>query len=261
MKKPIYIVDDFYDNPDDVREYALKCEYYQPFVGSSLPTHDDAIVESPSWLSSISYQRYITKENISKLEKIIGTEIDIDNFYSDLNPTNNYSPNDNGTKFNAGFQVKLESEDPSGDKGIHAHIGDGWNHCDEHIGWAAVVFLTPNNISEKNAGFDVWESEHNYPWITTNNTINNQNIKIESKWDPTKQRNIRRGFTSDRVECPDYNPCPVEADGWDMTSRVQFKYNTLVLHACDRYHAGGNGWGDSIENGRMIQTFFFKEKV
>ena len=254
MKRPIYIVDDFYDNPDDVREYALKCKYYKPFVGDSLPSHDDAIVESPGWLSSLSHQRYITVENISKLETLVGAEIDIDNFYNGLDKHIQYSPNEDGTKFNAGFQIKLESTDPLGDKGVHAHVGDGWNHCDENKGWAAVVFLTPDNISYKNAGFDVWEYQYDDPWETVDGE------HFESRWCYIKNRRIRRGYTSDRVESPDYEACPVEAQSWDMTSRIQFKYNTLVLHACDRYHAGGNGWGDSIENGRMIQTFFFREK-
>ena len=102
MKRPTIIVEDFYDNPDEVRNYALKCEYYQPFFGNSLPTHDDAIVESPEWFSSLPFQRYITKENISKLEKLIGSEIDIDNFYND---SEIYSPTDNGTKWNAGFHI------------------------------------------------------------------------------------------------------------------------------------------------------------
>ena len=47
---------------------------------------------------------------------------------------------------------------------------------------------------------------------------------------------------------------------WKLSSRIQYKFNTLVLTRGDVYHAGSNGWGDSIENGRMIQTFFFKEK-
>ena len=42
-----------------------------------------------------------------------------------------------------------------------------------------------------------------------------------------------------------------------MFARVQYKYNTMVLHPCDEYHAGGNGWGESIDTSRLIQTFFF----
>ena len=54
---------------------------------------------------------------------------------------------------------------------------------------------------------------------------------------------------------------PVKAGDWDMTVRVQYTYNTLVLHPAEEYHAGSNGWGDSIYNSRMIQTFFFRENI
>ena len=51
----------------------------------------------------------IAVENISKLETLVGAEIDIDNFYNGLDKHIQYSPNEDGTKFNAGFQIKLES--------------------------------------------------------------------------------------------------------------------------------------------------------
>ena len=92
-------------------------------------------------------------KNISKLEKIIGNDIDIENF---SNGTDYDSKLDNGTRWNAGFHIKLQTKDPEGAKGIHAHVNDGWNHCDENIGWAAVVFLTPDHMSYENSGFDVW---------------------------------------------------------------------------------------------------------
>ena len=37
-------------------------------------------------------------------------------------------------------------------------------------------------------------------------------------------------------------------------------FNRLILLRGDIFHSGAVGYGDSPENGRMIQTFFFKEK-
>ena len=34
--------------------------------------------------------------------------------------------------------------------------------------------------------------------------------------------------------------------------------NTLVLNSSEQYHASSPGWGTTLEDGRMIQTFFFK---
>ena len=99
------------------------------------------------------YERYITDENISKLEKAIGAKIDIDHFY-------------NGTKWNGVFHSKEKSL--RGGKGIHCHIDDGANDCTQKYGesapeyrdkgWAGVVFLTPNNMSYENNGLDLWKN-------------------------------------------------------------------------------------------------------
>ena len=86
----------------------------------------------------IQNKRYITDESIFKLEKIIGAKIDMDHFY---NNSKTYSPDDNGTRWNAGFQIKMNTEGELGAKGIHCHINDGWNHSGYRNGWAAVVFF------------------------------------------------------------------------------------------------------------------------
>ena len=53
MRESIIIIEDFYDNPDEVREYALQCNYYKAY-------------DHVGWYTSESKLRYITDENISK---------------------------------------------------------------------------------------------------------------------------------------------------------------------------------------------------
>ena len=142
-----------------------------------------------------------------------------------------------------------------GGKGIHCHVDDGANDSTQKYGesapdyrdkgWAGVVFLTPDNIAYRNNGLDFWENK-------TGLTQENVFEKTGQKWiyHRTKEPDMKLNEI--------YN---ISYGDWDMTTRVQFEYNTLVLHKAEAYHAGSNGWGDSLSNSRMIQTFFFREKI
>ena len=240
MNKKVIVVEDFYDNPHEVRKYALGCNYYPPY-GDGFGGGDGQ-GNTEEWLSTSPSQRYITDENISKLEDILNIKIDLEHFH---NSTENNSLSDNGTKWNAGFQVKMQPEGSGGAKGIHCHVYDGWNHVGPN-GWAGVVFLTPDNMSYEHNGLDTWWNVDGLQW-----------------WNSQQLRNTP--WVIDFVDCPTEKPnqpAPYISQNkdWKLSSRIQYKFNTLVLTRGDVYHAGSNGWGDSIENGRMIQTFFFKEK-
>ena len=225
------IVEDFYDNPDEVREYALKCNWERP-IGASVDNN---------WYSTSQNQAYITNENISKLENIIGIDIDKKHFKS------NYA--DGGCGWNAVFHVKMSGSDFC-QNGIHNHVTDGLNSPKlsiNNLGYSAIVNLTPNNLAFDNGGQDIWKSEMGIEWYNSEELVNDS-------WPMV-------GFCREGAN----KPAPVEINHhkfgkWKLLSRVQYRYNTAVIMPSDVWHAGSDGWGDSIENGRMIQTFFFREK-
>ena len=102
-------------------------------------------------------------------------------------------------------------------------------------------------MSYENNGFDIWTHRYGLNWKN-----------VSERRDGLK-------WISDHVACPKWKinePAPVVSmnEEWDMFARIQYKYNTLVLHPAEEYHAGSNGWGDSIQTGRLLQTFFFKER-
>ena len=45
---------------------------------------------------------------------------------------------------------------------------------------------------------------------------------------------------------------------WEMTMRVPMRFNRLVLLQPHYWHTSGPGFGDSLENGRLIYLMFFK---
>jgi hypothetical protein len=46
-------------------------------------------------------------------------------------------------------------------------------------------------------------------------------------------------------------------DRWELTDRVANFFNRLVLFRGERFHASQSHFGDSKENGRLFQVFFF----
>ena len=44
---------------------------------------------------------------------------------------------------------------------------------------------------------------------------------------------------------------------WDRTDYIANKYNRIVLYRGNLYHASLDYFGDSLENSRLFQTFFF----
>ena len=45
---------------------------------------------------------------------------------------------------------------------------------------------------------------------------------------------------------------------WDLTMTVPMRFNRLILLQPHYWHTSGPGFGDSVENGRLIYVMFFK---
>ncbi len=224
------IVEDFYDNPDEVRKYALDCEWRQP-KGAFVNEYWYSTVESPA---------YITNENISKLEKILKIQIDLEHFNSDWE--------EGGCRWNAVFHVKLAGNDFY-QKGIHNHVTDDLNspRLGDNLGYSAIVNLTPDELSFENNGQDIWKSKLGLEWYNTVEIVNDL-------WPMV-------GICSDGPNKP--GPIKINHDKygeWELLLRMQYRYNTAIIMPASAWHAGSDGWGDTIEKGRMVQTFFFRGK-
>lgn len=48
------------------------------------------------------------------------------------------------------------------------------------------------------------------------------------------------------------------AENWQLVDSLGNLFNRLILVRGDIPHSGAGGWGDSLESGRMYQTFFFR---
>jgi hypothetical protein len=98
-----------------------------------------------------------------------------------------------------------------------------WIHADHHNMWAGVIYLTPD------APFTGGTALYRY-----------------------KETGAfrRTGEECDRYEGYDYTK-------WDKFDVIGNKFNRLIIYRGDLFHASLDYFGDSKENGRLFQTFFF----
>jgi hypothetical protein len=221
-RRSIIIIEDFYSDPDMIREYALRQRYY-------LPYQDEDLVRNGSqravWWSSWYRAHYhcpfkSSIQLIESLEDAVGEKIDMEHWKA-------HYPVDQASKpipahpqarqaclWNCSFHVKLDSGQTLG-QGVHNHVTDGWNSVGPQ-GWAGIVYLSP--AAELEGGLHLWTNinhDRQFDWMT-----------------------------------PPSN--------WLLLDSFANIYNRLILCRGDLPHSGANGWGHEFSTGRMFQTFFFR---
>jgi hypothetical protein len=124
--------------------------------------------------------------------------------------------------YNGSFQYIPEKEN----KNIHI------THCVSE--WTAILFLSKN--AKLNSGIKFLK--HNETGIEEITTRTPDNI-VNKIHDDIQNNHINH------------------SDKWTMIDYVGNKYNRLVLFRGSRFHKIMNSFGDSKENGMLIQTFYF----
>lgn len=105
-----------------------------------------------------------------------------------------------------------------------------WVHHDATI-WAGVLYLTPNPPANSGTSMYRKKSSGIYKWDFVEDSESDYN----SDWD--SMQNL---------------------DDWELEMTVENRYNRLILYKGALYHRSTtSGFGDSKENGRLFQTFFF----
>jgi hypothetical protein len=221
-RRSVVIIDDFYADPDRVREYALNQQYY-------LPYQDEDEVKSgarkATWWSSWyqPYERCPFKSSgalVKRLEEAVDEYIDMAHWSARYpvdersKPVLGRSESRSTCLWNCSFQVKLDTGQQLGG-GVHNHVTDGWN-CVGPNGWVGVLYLSPD--AQPSGGLQLWaniDPNHQRDWMTT-------------------------------------------ASDWVLQDVFANVFNRLVLCRGDMPHSGADGWGRDLASGRMFQTFFFR---
>jgi hypothetical protein len=222
-RRSIIVVEDFYSDPAAVREYALRQKYYMPYAKKNITLQGEKKVR---WLTSWykEFDECPFKSSgmlIRRLEDIVGEKIDLEHW-------------------NGQYPV---DEHSIPQRGQPPHNTCLWN-CGFHV---------KLDIGQQMGGgvhnhvTDIWNSVGYNGWAGLIYLVDGAPIDGGlNLW-----KNINPENTFDWMS---------SADNWIALDRFANLYNRLVLVRGNIPHSGANGWGDSVENGRMFQTFFFKTK-
>lgn len=188
MRFNLLTIDNFYSNPIEVREFALKQEFK---VRGNYPGQ-----RTESFLSDG------TKKILKDILYPFGGEI-----------------TDWGGEYTGSFQYTTSSD-------------RSWIHADSTTDWAAVCYLTPD--APISAGTGIFKHK-------------------ETGWSSFDYRNkdpeyIKQGPPGHHSQ--DYTK-------WEMIDKIGNVFNRLVMYRADNYHVSLDYFGDTKENGRLFQVFFF----
>ncbi len=200
MQNSLMIIDDFLDNPFDLRNAALQQEYPE-----------------------LKEKTYFPGKNSAKRMIVEGMDRQISRLVQEpLTPTA-------GTGHG---RTRLALE---GDQGtIDIHIDDGY--------WSGILYLTlPEHCQ---AGTDFFRHKRT--------DMDRAPLYPE---DLEKLGYQKYGDVWDDVLGPDTN----NKSAWEHIMRVPMRFNRLILLRPWLYHTAGPGFGDSLENGRLVYLLFFNK--
>jgi hypothetical protein len=230
MQKDIIIVENFYQDPYKVREYALKelkNNSYNPYDYLGLEnvwkaTRTKSFNECP-FKSSASL--------ITALNDITGEEINLNAWALDCPPHGSgedIAPNQNhkskgekilkSPKWNCVFHIKPIINQKLGNQ-VHNHVSDFWN-CVGEDGWVGLIYLNPK--APNNSGLFLWEH------------IEKRDPHLIDPFLPSKE--------------------------WKLIDSLGASFNRLILCRGKMPHSGADGFSNIDEEGRLYQTFFFTTK-
>jgi hypothetical protein len=191
-KYGIIVVDNFYNNPMETRDFILRQEFS---VKGNYPGQ-----------RTVSYANEHLKEIIQRyVEPFAGkiTDFPIPTGASDEKI------------YNGAFQYTT-SRDRS------------WVHMDGYNNWAGIIYMTPDAPLSSGTGFFRF---HDGSMDETDATLLNNKTATDN-------------FSQDMTK-------------WDLVDKVGNVFNRLILFNSKKYHMSLDYFGDSKENGRLFQTFFF----
>jgi len=223
MRKSIIVVDNFYARPDEVRRHALGRRYYFPYQRRA---DVDAGRVAPSWMASMFREAadcpFKSSEALIKtFETLTGEVVDRDHWKLSF-------PTDDEGRAVAGCE-RIEPR------------GSLWN-CAFHV-----KPETGQELGERvhNHVTDIWNGVGRHGWAGL--VYLDRGAPLEGGLHLWQNRDPDRTF--------DWMTPKSEWVAQDSFANV---FNRLILVRGDIPHSGADGWGHTIESGRLFQTFFFK---
>jgi len=200
MFKSLIIVDDVYDDPERIRDAALRLHYPAPPAVANYAGRN-------------SSEKMLLPDTDRMLSWATGEPLV-------------------GAAERAHGALRLTLADDSGRYRVHVDVG---------LDWSGVLYL---NRPEQCRG-GTYFFRHRATGTEHAPTTTTDLLLCKAK---TAQEAL------DRILGADSN----EPARWEPTVTVPMQFNRLVLFRPLLWHSAGDGFGDSVENGRLVQLFFLR---
>ncbi len=195
MYRSMTVIDDFYDDPHEIRRIALGCDYPQPTRSKNYPGLNSRQRLAPEGMDAI-------------LSRILGEAV-------------RGVISDHST--HGRFRITLAT-DPS-DKCAHADPSD--------LCWVGVVYLTLPEHCQGGTAF----YEHKGLGLDRTPLSLDQLAPFGVK--SADEFQAREGM---------------KPENWTHLMTIPMRFNRLILYRPWNWHSALAGFGDSLENGRLVQV-------
>lgn len=242
MKRETITVNNFYKTPEKVIAYAMTLRYHNPYANNWLGSNSPEAMANTNWRASHFVKAKncpfkSSSEFVRALEILTGEQIDLDHWNRDF-------PEDpeTGAVLTTGPHIKDPAKGFKFSNIVPDSIGCRWN-----------------------CGFQVKHTRHAKPFAGVHDHVEDEwsgvgmdgwtgliYLNRDAPRDAGLQI-VRNKFGNDRERFS-------SPDRWELVDDFGNVFNRLILVRGWMPHQGGSGWGDSLQNGRLFQTLFFKTK-
>jgi hypothetical protein len=217
----VLVIDNFYEDPDAVRAFALGLEY-EPYL--NYPDRFGGYYRPPAWYQPRPFwfsSALEVRDNPLKGRGVRLAHEGIRGRLSEIvqSPVDEATWDTSGDGWNGAFHYKVRGSYPFATSMIHNHVG---RDSDVVQGWSGVVYLTPGR---PRGGTSIWRS-----------------------------RQTGACYARDSVYSSNY-------EDYEPVFLVENVYNRLLLLGASVLHFGEEGFGTRKENARLFQTFFFNVRA
>jgi hypothetical protein len=222
MQRDIIIVDNFYRNPKKIAQYALKSLEKRHCTPYNIPGDGKIIKWRTTWFQPSEKCPFKSSEKlINKLQFLTGEKIDLHHWQAP------YPLNENGCPIEGHEFIKDKT---------------AWFNCCFHVKHPEAA----GDLVHNHTDTDTWNACGYYGWAGL--LYLNENAPRDGglcTWRNIKGENDKH-----------YTP----RKDWVLVDSLANVYNRLILHRGGIPHSGSAGWGSTIQDGRLFQTFFFRTK-
>tara|TARA_B100001250_G_scaffold181623_1_gene156301 strand:+ start:206 stop:943 length:738 start_codon:yes stop_codon:yes gene_type:complete len=217
---PVTVCDNFYDDPDSVREFALNQEYDNK-LGVHPGLRSRCISTIAEEFHHISYHKILSM---------------FGDYSQTCDPTNYgcYS------YFQKIWRFSDDPKDP---------VNDGWIHNDGLTSLAAVVYLDPDPVNDNGTSVYIKDYEISEEELITpknrpqwyDDVLGNEDLCGVDSLEPYRKSIVKNN------------------NRFSLTIEVKNRYNRVIVYDGKQWHGQSNYWMPNEDDFRLAQVFFFFE--